>query len=232
VNSTKEIAYTSLVQSRKTCHLCQGLTNPADYANGIFDSDHIGPWSRWQGNLDTKLMIIGQDWGDTGYFQRYGGRETDNNPSNKTIRELLASIETPIPPSSVSDREASIIFMTNAILCLKEGGLAAPVKREWFNNCGPLYLKPLIELVRPKAVVSLGKYAFEMICQLYNLPKMTFREVVDRQEGIPLLKDVLFLPVYHCSPRVLHTHRSLAQQKSDWQRIKMAIQGQASNRGD
>ena len=204
--------------------MCKGLTNPAEYDNGIFDSDHIGPWSRWQGNLNSQLMIIGQDWGDTGYFQRYGGHETDNNPSNKTIRELLASIGINILPPSVSNLDTSAIFLTNAILCLKKGGLGAPVYREWFNNCGCHYLKPLIEIISPKVVVSLGKHAYETICQLYNLPKMGFRDAVDRQEGMPLSKGIVFLPVYHCSPRVLNSHRRIAQQKSDWQRIKMAIQ--------
>ena len=223
MNSNKNIAYRLLVQSRKICRLCKGLTNPAEYDNGIYDSDHIGPWSRWQGNLNTQLMIIGQDWGDTGYFRRYRGRDTDNNPSNTTIRDLLASIEIPIPPPSASDRGMSSIFLTNAILCLKEGGLGAEVKREWFNNCGHHYLKPLIEIIRPKAVVSLGKYAYETISQLFNLQKKSFRDAVDQQVGIPLSKNVVFLPVYHCSPRVLHTHRGLAQQKSDWQRIKWAL---------
>jgi uracil-DNA glycosylase len=222
--SKKDLAYRILVRSRKICHLCKGLTNPADYDNGVFDCDHIGPWSRWQGNLNTQLMIIGQDWGDTGYFRQYKGRDKDNNPSNKTIRELLASIEIPIPPPSVSGLGTSSIFLTNAILCLKEGGLGATVKREWFNNCGHHYLKPLIEIINPKVVVTLGKYAYEIIGRLYNLPKLSYRDAVAQKEGIPLSKGVEYLPMYHCSPRVLHTHRGLAQQKSDWQRIKMAIQ--------
>jgi hypothetical protein len=140
MNSYKDTAYKNLVQSRKVCHLCKGLTNPAEYDNGIFDSDQIGPWSRWQGNLNAQLMIIGQDWGDTGYFQQYEGRDTDNNPTNKTIRELLASIGIPIPPPSASDQGESSIFLNNAILCLKKGGLGAEVKQEWFNNCGHHYL--------------------------------------------------------------------------------------------
>jgi len=223
MNTNKEIAYRNLVQSRKICHLCEGLTNPAEYDNGMFDSDHIGPWSRWQGNLNAQLMIIGQDWGDTGYFRRYGGHERDNNPSNKTIRELLASIEIPIPPPSSRVGSLSSIFLTNAILCLKEGGLGGDVKQDWFNNCGHHYLKPLIEIISPKVVVSLGKYAYEIICRLYNLPKTSFRDAVDRKEGEPLSKGVVLLPVYHCSPRVLHTHRGIAQQKFDWQRIKFAL---------
>jgi DNA polymerase len=223
MNTNKEIAYRNLVQSRKICHLCKGLTNPAEYDNGIYDSEHIGPWSRWQGNLNTQLMIIGQDWGDTGYFLRYRGHERDNNPSNKTIRELLASIEIPLGPPSTSEGGSSSIFLTNAILCLKEGGLGATVKWEWFNNCSHHYLKPLIEIISPKVVVSLGKYAYETICQIFNLQKKSFRDAVDQQVGIPLSKNVVFLPVFHCSPRVLHTHRGLAQQKSDWQRIKWAL---------
>jgi uracil-DNA glycosylase len=179
MNSNKDIAYSALVQKRKICHRCEGLTNPAEIDKGIFDSDNIGPWSLWQGNLNTQLMIIGQDWGDTGTFRRYSGREPDNNQTNKTIRELLASIEISVPPPSPSDLGANTIFLTNAILCLKEGGLGATVKGEWFNNCGPHYLKPLIEIISPKVVVSLGVPAYETICKQYNLPIKKFQDAVN-----------------------------------------------------
>jgi len=60
----KLAAYRVLVEERKTCRVCEGLINPSDCAGGVYDSEHIGPWSRWQGNLDSELMVVGQDWGD------------------------------------------------------------------------------------------------------------------------------------------------------------------------
>ena len=64
-----------LVTARKACHLCSGLTNPADVDGGRLNSEHIGAWSLWQGNLDAPVMVVGQDWGDTTYFIRNGGEK-------------------------------------------------------------------------------------------------------------------------------------------------------------
>ncbi len=75
-------AYNKLVLERKACRACEGLVNPADYT---YDSDQIGPWSLWQGNLDSDLIIVGQDWGDTRYFEKWEGRDQQTgNPTNCT----------------------------------------------------------------------------------------------------------------------------------------------------
>ena len=90
---SKQATYAALVAQRKVCHACAGLTNPADLDGGSFDTDHIGPWSRWQGNLDAKLMIIGQDWGDTCYYcDNRGWDKLTKRDTNQTLMKLLNSI--------------------------------------------------------------------------------------------------------------------------------------------
>ena len=79
------------VAERKACRLCApALTNPAAVEAGRYDSDEVGPWSRWQGHLGARLMVVGQDWGDTRYFTRYAEREASRNPTNITLAKLLA----------------------------------------------------------------------------------------------------------------------------------------------
>jgi hypothetical protein len=128
--------YAQLVAARKACHLCSGLTNPADVEAGRFDSEHIGAWSLWQGNLDASIMVVGQDWGNTTYFVRREGREGPRNPTNLALVELvgIAGISIGDPGSAVG---RDIAFFTNAILCLKgsDGGLQGKVQRSWFDNC-------------------------------------------------------------------------------------------------
>lgn len=68
-------AYKSLVEKRKDCSLCNGLSNPAAVANGKYDSNEIGPWSLWQANLNTNLLVVGQDWGDVKYFKKWEGKD-------------------------------------------------------------------------------------------------------------------------------------------------------------
>ena len=210
--------YAKLVGRRKSCCCCAGLTNPSRCAGGEFDSSQLGPWSLWQGNLEADLLIVGQDWGDTKYFLDNGGRDTPANPTNRTLRHLLSVAGVHIGPPSVEATSSESVFFTNAILCLKEGGMQARVERSWFANCGRLFLKPTIELISPKVVVTLGERAYRAVCSTYGLRQKPFRSAVDG-EPAQLPSGPLLLPVYHCGARILNTHRPLSFQERDWMRV-------------
>lgn len=221
----KEENYQALVQSRKFCHNCSELKNPVDCLDSAFDSDHLGPWTRWQGNLNAKLMIIGQDWGDLAYFLKNAGVESPKNPTNSNLVKLAASIGVAIDPLPKLSEFEGQVFLTNAILCLKEGGLQGAVKQEWFNNCGTKHLKPTIDLVQPKILVSLGARVYTTIQALYDLPQVRFRDAVDRQSGVVLENGIHYFPMYHCGSRIINTHRNFEQQLLDWARIKPVLGG-------
>jgi DNA polymerase len=161
MEKSKQQEYLELVEKRKQCELCKDLTNPSKY--GCLDSNQIGPWSRWQGNLDAKLMVVGQDWGDRKYFEKWEGLDQPTgSPTNENLTKLLSHIGVIIDRSFVAEKGE--VFFTNAILCLKEGktnnpskkGLQAEVKPEWFQNCAGEFFKPLIDIVCPKAIIPLG----------------------------------------------------------------------------
>jgi len=213
--------YAQLVARRKTCRACVGLTNPAAVDSGAFDSNHIGPWSRWQGNLSADLMIIGQDWGDTRYFRRYQGLDDDANPTNRTLMRLLQSIGLVIgPPSSAGSND--LVFFTNAVLCLKEGGLQGSVQATWFQNCAP-FLRRQIEIVAPRVVTTLGEHALQAVRQAFALPPRSLASAVADADGEILIGNTRLLAAYHCGARVLNTHRSFDAQLQDWARIGNAL---------
>src|SRR5262245_27360720 len=127
VNPERKTAYDGLVRERKACRACEretengrGLVNPSVCDAGRYDSDHIGPWSRWQGQLDATVMVVGQDWADVGTFERCQGRddlEGPPNPTNTTLLQLLRSAGVDCTPGGDGGRGP--VFLTNAILCLK-----------------------------------------------------------------------------------------------------------------
>jgi DNA polymerase len=169
-------------------------------------------------------MVIGQDWGDISYYQRHQGGDDPHNRTNEKLGELLRSIGFELPPASTQEGGRGVIFMTNAVLCLKNaGGLGAPVKTSWFRNCGARFLKPTIEIVSPQAVVTLGRYAYFTLRDLFNLPNLTYREAVNRKEGFILSGKTVYFPMYHCSQRVLNTHRSPVEQEIDWQKLTTVL---------
>lgn len=222
-HSDRRETYSLLVQKRQSCRACTGLVNPSCVETGRFDSGQIGPWSRWQGNQFAKLMVVGQDWGDTRCFITNMSREPQQNPTNETLMTLLASIGVRIPAPSLADDGGGPLFFTNAVLCLKEGGLQSSVKGEWFENCGSRFLRPTIDMVSPKVLVSLGERAYRAIRLAYGLPRMGFRRAVDLPQGLVLSDGTRYFPRYHCGRRILNTHRPLARQLQDWQRVGVAL---------
>lgn len=224
-SSVKQRQYSKLLSRRKVCRVCRGLINPADYKGGVYDSNHIGPWSRWQGNLDAPLMIVGQDWGTPRYFGDNRGFDDPDFPTNKRLRELLESIGISIGLPSQKEGRGKV-FLTNAILCLKQRkSTQAAVKEQWFKNCQG-FLRDLVEIVKPKVLVTLGQEAFRAILSSYgwpDRPSQIHRDDVERRHGVVLPGDISLFAVYHCGNRILNTHRDLQQQRGDWRRIGRAL---------
>ncbi|MBT4863499.1 MAG: hypothetical protein HON53_00060 [Planctomycetaceae bacterium] len=209
--------YRKLVKERKACRECKELTNPSCVDDGCFDSIEIGPWTRWQGNLTAEVMVVGQDWGDIAYLRRHEGFDDESNRTNVTLMELLKSIKISVgTPNSDKHNE---VFFTNAVLCLKKGGLQAKVNPEWFTNCSS-FLRRQIEIVAPLVVVTLGNHALQAVRNAFNLPKkLRLAEAVTDKDGELLFGNTRLLATYHCGARVLNTWRPIDKQLKDWKRI-------------
>ena len=214
--------YKRLVAKRKKCQACEGLCNPAAIESGIYDSNQIGPWTRWQDTLSPKLMIVGQDWGDVNYFTRHQGIDGDDNRTNVTLSKLLASIGIPVGLPSAGPG-SSPVFFTNAILCVKQGGLQAKVETSWFQTC-QTFLRQQVEIVNPKIVVTLGAQALRATRDAFGLPHRLLRESVADRQGETLVNGSRLMAVYHCGARVLNTHRPFSEQLKDWKRVRRTLQ--------
>ncbi len=213
----RQQAYNALVTKRKQCGLCSesGLANPSCFVG--LDSDHIGPWSRWQGNLNAEIMVVGQDWGDKAYFEKWkGGDHPSGNPTNSNLQKLLLqfgiAIKTPQEPQEHS------VFFTNIILCLKDGGLQAPIKDEWLSNCSENFFLPLVEIIQPKIILALGERVSKTILDMYGIPfskSATLSKLMDRSP-IRVTESTYLFPVYHCGAGGVNRNRLLEKQLEDW----------------
>jgi DNA polymerase len=197
------------------------LTNPAELLDGSLDSEQIGPWTLWQGNLNAELMVIGQDWGDVGYFLNHRGRDGLGNPTNERLARLLSELGVEIKPPGTPDCR-QIAFFTNAILCLKEGGLGGHVRDVWFTNCAS-FLRRQIEIVSPQVIALLGKRAYSAVLSVYGIRPVSFRAAVEDQKGVQLPNGSIAFAVYHCGARVALTHRREIEQVRDWRRIGLKL---------
>jgi uracil-DNA glycosylase len=230
--ASKQERYSALVKERKAFDPSAfGLTNPSKYEPQGYDSDEIGPWTLWAGDLDADLMVVGQDWGDENYFKDNHGMDKPNNPTTVALSELLAGIgkELPSPPpdrGQSNSRRKTGVFLTNALLWLKSGGMRAKLKEEWFDERALYFLREQIAIVEPRVVVGLGRHAYNAILRAYGLPvpRGPLRTIVEASAGRELSgPNTLLFGVYHCGAYGRNINRLPDEQRKDWQRIGRAL---------
>jgi len=221
--TSKRKQYDALVTRRKKCRQCIGLSNPAFGRFRRFDSAQIGSWSRLHGDLNAQLMVVGQDWGDVDYYVRNLGLDDLNNPTMKNLERILQHIGMDVSLTAYSDQPRGL-FLTNAILCLKTGGLQAKVHPTWIDNCRNEFLRQQIGIVRPKVVVGLGAVAFHGILKAFGQRTTQLCDAIRDKIGVEILDGVRLFAAYHCGAGTINRNRSLQQQFKDWERIRTALE--------
>jgi hypothetical protein len=147
---TKQERYDLLVAKRKS-FIFKDLQNPSQIKDGMFDVNHVDIWSQWQGNLDAKIFVIGQDWGDVNYFIKHCGKDSDVNKTNLNLRELFNIIDVDIglPNNPVPQS----VFLTNAILGIKgvdgQGKMSGSVKTSWIRESTEIFTGELLDIIKP-----------------------------------------------------------------------------------
>lgn len=94
INETKKLLNGKLVEARTRCNRCKslGLRNPADVQGGQLDAKEVGPWTRWNGDLNAPILVVGQEWGDVSSFERQGGLDNAKSKTNEVLVDLLSSV--------------------------------------------------------------------------------------------------------------------------------------------
>jgi len=185
------------------------------------DPDVVSHWSQWLGHRNPKLLIVGQDFSNVDYFRRHGGRDAPGNETNENLYRLLTQeARIPVGRPPVSDPDAAV-YLTNSILCLKEGEMKAPVYDRWINTCSDKHLAPLVGLLRPRAVVGMGSGGWRAVRRLFGL-KREPPGVLAAAGRMWEVSGTLVFAVGHCGGLGLR-NRPREQQAADWRRIGEAI---------
>ena len=162
-------------------------------------------------------MVVGQDFSDAEYFQQNRGRDDQNSPTNRNLRQLLAAagITAGQPPEP---DPASRVYLTNSVLCLKSGGMAGPIQDAWVRNCTPRQLAPLLAHLQAPFVVAMGRQAWRAMRLLF--PAMDMPRGIKEAAGTSWVapSGTRVFAVGHCSGLGL-VNRPWAQQVADWQAI-------------
>lgn len=163
----------------------------------------LGPLN---GSLRPKVLFVGEAPGRRGAERTR--RPFSGDASGRSFEALLAA-------AGLSRGE---IFITNAVLCCPADDRrnATPATTE-INRCLP-FLRRTMALLRPPVVATIGTVAMRAVARLVGhdagcAAGSRLSDVVGR-----ILDGGRFqwVPLYHPSPRVLNTARTLAEQKEDF----------------
>jgi len=185
----RELIFAALVKEVQACRKCDRMADSARVLN------------HGAGSLRAKALFIGEAPG------RLGADATEipfhGDAAGNNFEDLLA----------LSGINRSEIFVTNAVLCNPKdakGNNSTPNSTET-NNCSG-FLRRQIELLKPEIVVTLGAVALEAL-KLIAPHDLSLRDHVRTNND---WFGRLLIPLYHPGQRAM-IHRSLANQRSDYQ---------------
>jgi len=215
--------YSALVAARKACRICVER-NPGKIrscAEFAYDPDVISHWELWLGHKSPKLLVVGQDFGNVDYFVRNRGRDDPDNKTNDNLWKLLGEAGIRARHPRELDLEAPV-FLTNSVLCLKEGRMNGPVRTSWVTACSKRHLLPLLNWLGPPVVVGMGNYGWRAVRQVFGLHQ-TPRPISAAAGTCWIAADrTQVFAVGHCSPLGL-INRPWPQQIADWRRVGEAV---------
>jgi uracil-DNA glycosylase len=167
---------------------CDGLINYFTEKNIYLNIPSI--WTDWVNRIDSKIMIIGQDWGPYVDMEKYNSRYKklvdkgeDKEIAWKNIlnekESRTKSLMTDFLVSSaikqgiyVDERIMESCFVTNAVLCARKGknyrGTGNFSAKFCTENCSEL-LDKQINVIKPLVVITLGYWPFYSICKYHNI---------------------------------------------------------------
>ncbi len=184
-------------------------------------------WTDWVNRSESKIMIVGQDWGPYIDMQKINNRyrrlvdlgENEECAWKTVVNEkesMTKSLMTEFIIRSAAQYDINIdekimesFYITNAVLCARKGdnyrGTNNFSPRFCTDNCTKM-LNKQINAIKPMIVITLGYWPFYSVCMYHKIPVFkTLKENISYyslNEGnrINLSQEnnpIYVLPVYH-----------------------------------
>jgi restriction system protein len=192
-----------------------------DFHDGLYECNHISPWTKSGCNTDSAIMIIGQDWSSCDHLNQnppdHSTVHFGFNPDLPTNRNLNQLLERHL---GVTRAEC---YLTNLFPFIKSGTASANIKMSDMVECARRFTVNEIVIVSPRIAVCLGLQTFNAMMRAAGLkgsPKMD--EAVDSPFKIA---NTMVYCVAH--PGVLGTNnrnRVAGTVERDWDRLAQSMQ--------
>jgi restriction system protein len=131
----------------------------AEYHDGAYECEHVSPYTKSAGNVDSPIFVMLQDWLSHNVALKWNPdiRRLGRNPrldTNRNLDELLAN-----------HLRVSVgkIYATNLFPFVKPGGMSARVHGEQLRSAASEFGLPQIRVVQPRLVIALGLEVFRAL---------------------------------------------------------------------
>lgn len=248
VNISKKERYANLVQKVKQSYASFTSAN-REGPLGLFwceDCQEINLWTYWQGrgNLDAKIMLVGQDWGSPWDDSAKSTMEQVALANRNLAYDYLHN-----NPSITDDRLINLfreigfevrypcdgVFFTNLILGYRNKGLSGGYQKTWAEHDKGYFLE-LTNIVEPNVILCLARSTFEGVLSAFDVrlcPGIgNYNQFIESQRNPVSItlengKEVHVFALAHCGALgTLNRNRGkdkqtdvLFFQKQDWRRI-------------
>lgn len=227
----KKSKFNDFIISLGKCEKCTNLKCKEKSLINIFKDKKLfmnipSIWTDWFNRLNSKIMIIGQDWGPYNDMKKFNKLLNDGNGNWKEIMELEKSntkkmLEYYIGVSSDNKYSLDDIFITNAIMCARQGNNYRGNNislNESTINCSNNLLKQ-IEIVNPKIILTLGYYPLKSLSHSLGFEiEKNLKNTIDKYPEI-MVNNYIIIPLYHPVAQIKKSEQ-LLQYNRIWKYIK------------
>ena len=133
-----------------------------------------------------------------------GEEESEWRTAKQLVERCLPRLEVHIELFHPDRAWQDQIFLTNAALCLgkattERAHSANTIKHSHVERCASKHTRPLLELIRPRAVVTLGVDASRAVWSAFRAcPHRTLRELIRATpKGVEIFPGTRLFPVAH-----------------------------------
>ena len=185
-----------ICDSAATCEKCSHFNNSSYGMINYFRNKQVclnipSVWTDWVNRSNSKLMIIGQDWGPykdmlklnnkynelvlTGADDTTAWKEIVDERESNTKQLLIEYIVKSAKEKNLNFDKSIIdsFYITNAVLCARDGqnyrGNENFKPKFCTDNCSE-FLKKQIEFLKPTVIITLGFWPLYSISKSYNIP--------------------------------------------------------------
>jgi len=216
--------YIELVNKRKLYPVTyNGFINQSQIEKGIFDTgSYLEPWGQWHNAVPTDILLVGQDWSGQDYYIKNEGKDIGTNFTCSNLIKLCtqAGFDIGTPQKPFSDLK---LHFANVIPFIRKGEMAGNknniINDGIIKDCSIEFLKPLIDIVSPKIIITLGSCAYKGVRYAFDLPAdKSFTIAVDNAP-IAIEPDIKIFPMFHCGAMGVNRNRKLPKQSEDWSKL-------------